>query len=87
MLTETETKVMVDDLFEEEALALGGLVVIHEVPDDLVWRFIKTLDTLRERIHRQIESKSKSEAPIRHPNLHPHPAIEDFLLKLRRGPP
>ena len=57
MITETEARDLIDGVFEEEALAIGGLVAIHEVPDDLVWRLVKSLDTIRERVLRRIEAK------------------------------
>ena len=87
MLSPDEARTLIDDLFEEEVLAFGGLVAIHEVPDDLIWRLVKTLDTIRGRALRRIEAKAEVEAPFRAPDLRPHPAIEDFLLKLRRRPP
>ena len=35
MISRTEAKELINDLFEEEALVIGGLVAVHEVDDDL----------------------------------------------------
>ena len=85
MITTEEAKKLINDLFEEEALVIGGLVAVHEMDDDLVWRLMKNLDVIRGKALRRLEDRtSKSETAERGPNLKPHPAIEDFLQNLRR---
>lgn len=88
MISEADVKELINDLFEEEALVIGGLVAVHKMDDDLVWRLVKNLDVIRGKTLRGIESRdaegSEEGAPIR-PNLKPHPAIEDFLLSIRRA--
>ena len=87
MISTAEARALILDLFEEEALVIGGLVAIHEVEDDLVWRLIRNLDIIRVRTLRRLANCNPA-GPERsaagRPNLKPHPAIEDFLLKLRR---
>jgi hypothetical protein len=88
MITKREARGLIDDLFEEEALVIGGLVAVHEVDDDLVWRLVKNLDVIRGKVLRRLEDSTQSDEdgrPLRRPNLKPHPAIEDFLLSLRRA--
>jgi hypothetical protein len=86
MITETEARDLIDDLFEEEALVIGGLVAVHEIDDDLVWRLMKNLDVIRGRFMRRLEERGGGEeAPARRPSLDPHPAIEDFLMNLGRA--
>lgn len=88
MLSQAEVKVLIDDLFEEEALVLGGLVAVHDLDDDLVWRLIKNLDVIRGKVMRRLkdsELETLDEAATQLPSIKPHPAIEDFLLKLRRA--
>ena len=88
MITEAEVRELITDLFEEEALLIGGLVAVHKVDDDLVWRLVKSLDVIRGKILRRLEEKELPEdeaTPFRRPNLKPHPAIEDFLLSLRKA--
>ncbi len=88
MISKTEAKELILDLFEEEALVIGGLAAVHKIEDDVVWRLIKNIDVIRRKVLRRLEDKapeSGDEIPPRRPNLKPHPAIEDFLLSLRRG--
>ena len=88
MITKAEAKILIDDLFEEEALVIGGLVAVHKVEDDVIWRLIRNLDVIRRKYLRRLEDKDLDDeggGPLKRPNLKPHPAIEDFLLTLRRG--
>ena len=88
MISEAEVKRLIDDVFEEEALLLGGLVAVHGLDDDFVWRYIKNLDVIRDNALGALDDSepiSVDVNPVRGPDLKPHPAIEDFLLKLRRS--
>ncbi|MBK8164636.1 MAG: hypothetical protein IPK64_01605 [bacterium] len=88
MISKAEARDLINDLFEEEALIIGGLVAVHVVDDDLVWRLVKSLDVIRGKILRRIEDE-ESEREITHQcqadNGKPHPAIEEFLLSVRRA--
>jgi len=87
MITKAEARELITDLFEEVALVIGGLVAVHEIEDDLVWRLVKNLDVIRGKVLRRLEDKELADEgspPPRRPSLKPHPAIEDFLLTLRR---
>lgn len=82
-----DVKKLIDDLFEEEALVIGGLIAVHELDDDLVWRLVKSLDVIRGKILRRLADREPPDdegPPLRRPNVKPHPAIEEFLLSLRR---
>lgn len=86
MLTKTEAKDLINDVFEEEALVLGGLVALHDVEDDLVWRLVRNLDSIRGRALRSLDDSElpeAEEAGPKRPDLRPHPAIEEFLLRIR----
>ena len=88
MISKAEVKELILDLFEEEALVIGGLVAVHKIEDDVVWRLVKNIDVIRRKVLRRLEDKAPEEgdgSPPRRPNLKPHPAIEDFLLSIRRG--
>ncbi len=88
MLAQAEVKELLDDVFEEEALTLGGLVATHSVEDDLVWRLVRSLDAIRTRALRRLSAepeKADAGAGKAGPDLEPHPAIQEFLLKLRRA--
>jgi hypothetical protein len=88
MLSKVETRQLIDGIFEQEALVLGGLVAVREIEDDLVWRLIRSFDRIRERTLYILEGQA-SGLPGRTeddgPDLAPHPAVEEFLLKLRRA--
>jgi len=86
MLTKTEAKDLINDVFEEEALVLGGLVALHDIEDDLVWRLVRNLDAIRGRVLRSLDDSEfpdTDEPGPRRPDLRPHPAIEEFLLRIR----
>ena len=87
MIATDEVRQIIDDLFEEEALVIGGIIAVHEVDDDVVWRLVKNLDVIRGRFLRRIEVRNtdEHEAAIPRRHLKPHPAIEDFLLSIRRA--
>ncbi len=57
MITKAEVRELITDLFEEEALVIGGLVAVHKMDDDLVWRLVKNLDVIRGKILRRLEDK------------------------------
>lgn len=87
MISKADARELINDLFEEEALIIGGLVAVHQIEDDLVWRLVKNLDVIRGKALRRLEDKAPADgdgAPPQRANLKPHPAIEDFLLALRR---
>jgi len=87
MLSRDEAKDLLRDLFEEEALVIGGLVAIHDVEDDVVWRLMKGIDAIRAKTFRRLDETDPPDEPATtaRPHLEPHPAIEEFLLKLRRA--
>lgn len=88
MIGRDEAKTLIRELFEEEALVIGGLVAVREMEDDLVWRLMKNLDVIRAKAMRRISAQYPEPAACKsatRPNLTPHPAIEAFLLNLRRS--
>ncbi len=86
MMSKADVKNLILDLFEEEILVIGGLVAVHKVDDDVVWRLVKNLDVIRRKYLRRLEDKDPDDdggGPPRRSHLKPHPAIEDFLISLR----
>ena len=80
----SEVKALIRNLFEEEALALGGLVAVYEIEDDLVWPLVRTLAVTRRRVLRRLDAgASRDGGQERRPVSKPHPAIEEFLIRLR----
>ena len=87
MINHREVKQLILDLFEEEALAIGGLVALHNVEDDVVWRIVNNLDMIRQKAIRRLESWNSNNPkgePVGGADLKPHPAIEEFLMKLQQ---
>lgn len=84
MLTKVQTRELIDDLFEQEALAIGGMVAAQGMEDDLVWRLVRNLDVIRRKALRRLEDEDP-EMEGTEPEPTPHPAIRDFLLLLRRA--
>lgn len=87
-MTRAETHRLIAEVFEEAALVLGGLVAVHHVDDDFVWRFVKSLDAVCAKAFRRIDQRdtaADADTADAESRLRPHPAIEDFLLKLRRS--
>jgi len=87
MISLEEARDLVDEIFEEEALLIGGIVAVHGMDDDLVWRLIRNLDVIRGRVLRRLDNRDEDEiddSPNEKVNLNPHPAIQDFLIKIRR---
>jgi hypothetical protein len=88
MLSASEARDVIDAVFEETALILGGLFTLGDVDDDAVWQLIPSLDAIRGRAIRRLEEKARAngDRPSCKLNLKPHPAITDFLDGLRRTP-
>ena len=73
-----------NDLFEELALLLGGIVAVHPVQNETVWAIVRGLDRLRHHAIDKIEAADVK--PFDHVDEigpEPHPAIEQFLKNLR----
>jgi len=77
----TKVRHVLTDLFEELALTFGGLSFVYEIPDDAIWSFIQSADALRRRAFRRLDG---TETPSLGRDWDPHPAIQEFLLKIRK---
>jgi hypothetical protein len=86
MMTQTEAKRLVRNIFQEHALVLGGLAALDEIDDDAIWRLVRSLDTIRLRAIRRIEhfpvDPGRPE-PRPAESVKPHPAIEQFLRQIQ----
>ena len=84
MISTAEVKEIVRDLFEEEGLVIGGIVALHEVDDEVIWELMMDLDAIRRKVLRRLDDSDNENKPeTRKLNLQPHPAIEEFLRKVR----
>ncbi len=86
MIGKAEARSLIDDIFREEALVIGGLAANHGLDDDLVWRLVRNLEAIRGRVLRRLDDEpplDETEPEREHPSMKPHPAISDFLRCLR----
>ena len=79
MVSKDTARSLIDGVFEEGALALGGLVALHPVEDELIWRVIRNMDVLRDRAMRRLDKVAEEPSP----QERRHPAIDEFLAHLR----
>jgi hypothetical protein len=82
-----QVRELLDDLHEEQALAIGGLIAAHPVEDDFIWRLFRSLDVVRQKALKRLDGsdprRANRVATAAFPE--PHPAIEEFLAKLGRS--
>ncbi|MCY3017542.1 MAG: hypothetical protein NTW87_00725 [Planctomycetota bacterium] len=84
MLTNNEAETLLDELFEQEALVIGGLVALHGMDDKVLCSLMRSLDDLRTSFRQRIAARAAKAADAQAAPLpKPHPAIQRFLHKLR----
>jgi hypothetical protein len=88
VISKAEVKDLIEGLFEEEALVIGGIVALYGMEDSMVWRLMRNLDEIRRKTLKRFDDEDKdpsdSEGLAKGANLKPHPAIEEFLLRVRK---
>lgn len=85
MLSGREIGQVVDRIFREEVLILGGLLAVHQVPSAFVHMYLVSMERVRQRAHRRLRSrmgKSSGGTGNQAPCLDRHPEIERFLARL-----
>ena len=83
MLTEKQVRKLLVKVFEEEALVLGGMAAMREIDDALLCRLVANLQTISEKTIRRLDSLEPAHS-VGKLRVTPHPAINLFLLKLKR---
>jgi len=81
---------LIAELFEEEALVIGGLVATYEIADEAVWSLVRSLDAIRaDTLNRLSEAHSGSDDMNPGPSKgsQPHPAIEELLRRIHEDTP
>ncbi len=85
--TGTGTEGTVRGAFDDVALLIGGVAVIHHLDDDLTWTLMKRLDRIRVRLLRDLKGNSRRDdfepAGAQPPRV--HAAVEEFLVRNRAG--
>ena len=76
---------LLNDVFEELGLFLGGVAVVDHVDDDIIDRLARGVSSLRKRAIRQLEQAPLPEesTPVVPGVVQPHPAIERLLAEIR----
>lgn len=87
MGTPNDPEAVLRDAFEDIALVVGGIAGLHGLNDDLVWTLMKRLDRVRVLALRRLKhtQAGSGERPIPGAPSESHPAVEEFLLRNRRG--
>jgi len=81
------TEHLVRGSFDDVALLIGSVAVIHHLDDDLTWTLMKRLDGIRVRLLRDLKGEARrgefrpSVAQI--PRV--HASVEEFLARNRAG--
>jgi len=78
---------LVRTAFDDIALVVGGVAVIHHLDDDLTWTLMKRLDRIRVRLLRDLKGISHRDdfepAVAKPPRV--HAAVDEFLVRNRAG--
>ena len=78
---------IIRDAFDDVALVIGGIAVIHDLDDDLVWTLMKRLDRIRVRLLRNLKGAGANETfePGARKPPRTHAAVDEFLFRNRAG--
>lgn len=80
-----DTEGLLREAFDDIALVIGGVAVIHHLDDDLIWTLMKRLDRIRVRLLRDLKGLAPRQefepALPKAPRV--HAAVEEFLLRNR----
>ena len=78
---------LVREAFNDVALVIGGVAVLHHLDDDLTWTLMKRLDRIRVRLLRDLKGISRLDGtePVAANPPRVHAAVEEFLVRNRGG--
>lgn len=81
------TESLVREAFNDIALVIGGVAVLHHLDDDLTWTLMKRLDRIRVRLLCDLNGTSRRSdfepAVAQPPRV--HAAVDEFLVRNRAG--
>ena len=78
---------LIREAFDDIALVIGGVAILHQLDDDLTWTLMKRLDRIRVRLLRDLKGISRRddfEPTVAQPPR-VHAAVEEFLIRNRAG--
>jgi hypothetical protein len=77
-------RILIRELFREEALSIGSLAASHSVNDDFLWELCRSLDLIRIRFMRKLKPANGFDGDFQPlPKAKPHPAVQELLRRLR----
>ncbi len=85
-MKEVQPQRVVVDLLRESALVVGGLVALHEVEDEFIWQLMRSLHVIGRRSLRRLARRRparRADPQTMQVPARPHPAVEEFLNRLR----
>jgi hypothetical protein len=81
------TEDLVRESFNDIALLIGGVAILHHLDDDLTWTLMKRLDRIRVRLLRDLKGITRRDdfepGVAQPPRV--HAAVEEFLVRNRAG--
>lgn len=86
-LVKNDAENLVREAFNDIALVIGGVAVLHHLDDDLTWTLMKRLDRIRVRLLRDLKGTSRLDSfePSAAKPPRVHAAVEEFLVRNRAG--
>ena len=86
MMSPSDVRTLVLDLLEEQTVLIGTLTAIHEVEEEFLWRLFRGFDSIRLKYVERTEDRAFElrPQPQERSGCVPHPAVEEFLSRLRR---
>jgi hypothetical protein len=86
-MEQSEAHELLDDVFSEIGLLLGGVVAYHQIEDRALWQLTTGLLGMRSRIRGRLDLRENfPETPkefVKRICPEPHPAIESFLREIQ----
>jgi len=83
MIEAQSMKTLIRELFEREALSIGGLAVTHNINDDFLWELCRSLDAIRIEFLRRLKPVGGSSEDSRSRlESRPHPAVQELLRRI-----
>ncbi len=82
-----DSEELVREAFNDIALLIGGVAILHHLDDDLTWTLMKRLDRIRVRLLRDLKGISRRDdfEPIVAKPPRVHAAVDEFLVRNRSG--
>lgn len=84
-MTTADVQRLLDDIFEEQALVVGGLMELHDASAVFVRQFFKSLAATRTHALERLAGGDTTPAAVRGSGAAARPAVEEFLAEIGRS--